>query len=136
MTTYVFLSPEWVEAARTIRDEHAADLGAPSLAVRMNVIVTETPFAEEVLRAHVDTSGGELVLEMGHLDDVTLTVTVDYATAKRIFVDQDQAAAMEGFMTGRILVDGDITQVLALQGQPIDASAAVVAEKISAITAR
>ncbi|MGY6499348.1 MAG: hypothetical protein ACXIVQ_00415 [Acidimicrobiales bacterium] len=136
MTTYVFLSPEWVEAARRIRDDHAADLPAPPVAVRMNVIVTEAPFDDPTLRAHVDTSGGEMVLDMGHLDDVTLTVTVDYATARRIFVDQDQAAAMEAFMTGRIVVDGDLTQMLALQGQQIHPSAVVVAEKISEITAR
>lgn len=43
------------------------------------------------------------------------TLTVPFATAKQLFIDGDQSAAMQAFMSGKIKVEGDMTKVLALQ---------------------
>ena len=111
---HAFLSPDWMAAARTLRDTMAKPSTAAPVAVRMNLIVTDTPFSDDV-QGHIDTTDGEVVIEDGHIEGPDLTVTVDYATARAIFIDQDAAAAMQAFMGGRIKVEGDMSKMLAMQ---------------------
>ncbi|QGG94667.1 hypothetical protein [Actinomarinicola tropica] len=136
MASYEFLSPEWVAAATQIRDEYRGRVSPPALPIRANLVVTDAPFSAEPLRAFIDTSDGELIIEMGVLDPVDLTVTVDYETARRVFVQGDQQAAMEAFLGGRIAVDGDMTKLLALQAQGADPLAEEIARRVDEITAR
>lgn len=135
-TAYPFLSPDWMTAARGLRDTLPRPETAPPVAVCMNLIVTETPFDSDV-HGHVDTTDGEVVIEDGHLDGPDLTVTVDYATARAIFIDQDAAAAMQAFMGGRIKVDGDLSKMLAMQASAAapDANAQALADALRDITA-
>ena len=135
-TAYPFLSPDWMNAARTLRETMPRPDTAPPVAVRMNLVVTDTPFDADV-QGHVDTTDGEVVIEDGHLDGPDLTVTVDYETARAIFIDQDAAAAMQAFMGGRIKVDGDLTKMLAMQASAAapDANAQALADALRDITA-
>lgn len=135
-TAYPFLSPDWMNAARTLRETLPRPDIAPPVAVRMNLVVTDTPFDTDV-QGHVDTTDGEVVIEDGHLDGPDLTVTVDYETARAIFIDQDAAAAMQAFMGGRIKVDGDLTKMLAMQASAAapDANAQGLADALREITA-
>jgi putative sterol carrier protein len=111
---YPFLSEKWMAEARKIRDEfgHAVPQAPP---VAMNLIVTEVPFGNGSIDAHVDSSSGQLALDVGHLDKPDVSITTDYATAKALFVDQNPAAAMQAFMSGKIRVQGDLGKLLALQ---------------------
>ena len=56
MAKYMFLTEEWVDAAKAIREEHAGDAPAPAHIVRMNQIITEVPFSDDPIHAHMDTS--------------------------------------------------------------------------------
>ena len=130
---YAFLSEKWIVAARKIRDEFSADApAAPS--VTMNLIVTEVPFDEPTMHAHVDSRSGTLDLDEGHLDQAEVTVSADYHTVKSLLVDQDAAAAMSAFLNGKIRVQGDLGKLLALQAHAgtIDSSARNAAEEIVA----
>lgn len=134
--SHTFLSPEWMDAARQVRESLPTPTTPPPVAVRVNLVVTETPFAADV-HGHIDTSDGEVVIEAGHLSDPDVTVTVDWATARSVFIDQDPAAAMQAFMSGRIAVDGDITKMLAMQSTasaPTE-EARAVSDALRAITA-
>ncbi len=131
---YVFLTEDWITAARAIREEHADLAPTPTHTVRMNQVITEVPFGDGSIHAHMDTSDGELRMDLGHLDEPDLTVTLDYVTAKAILVEGDPQAGMQAFMSGRITVVGDVTKLMAMQAGPIDPAAATVAEKIQAIT--
>jgi hypothetical protein len=130
---YPFLSDEWVEAARSIRE--ASPGATVPHAVRMNLIVTEVPFGDGTVDAHMDTSSGELVLETGHIDAPDLTVTVDYDTAKAILVEGNPQAGMQAFMAGKVRVEGDMAKLMALQTGPPDPAAQEVATKLREITA-
>ncbi len=112
---YPFLSPAWIEAARNLRKEAMEKTGKIEFELRMNQIVTDLPFEEQELRTYIDTSQGFLDLEIGELDGPDVTVTIDYETAKALFVDQNPQAAIEAFMSGKIKVTGDLTKLLALQ---------------------
>lgn len=112
-----FLSETWIAEARAIRAEHAGQLSPPANPVKVNLVVRDVPFGEPTLDAHLDTTAGELDIELGHVDGAEVTVTLDYATARSIVVDQDPQAVMGAFLGGRIKVDGDVTKVLLLLQQ-------------------
>ena len=97
MAQYPFLSDEWLDAAKSIREEYAGKAQPPAHAVRMNQIITEVPFGEGTIEAHMDTSGGEMTMDMGHLENPDLTVTIDYPTAKAILVDGNPAPSLGDF---------------------------------------
>jgi hypothetical protein len=115
--TYPFLSDEWIAEARMIRADlrPAAPDGeapAPAASVRMNQVITEVPFGDGRLDAHLDTSSGVLEMETGHLENPDVTVTLDYATAKAIFVDGTLEAGMRAFMDGKVRVQGDMAKLI------------------------
>jgi hypothetical protein len=128
-----FLSDEWIAEAKKIRDE-AGDTGAPPAPMKMNQIITDVPFGDGTLNTHMDTTGGSLDMDTGHLDDPDVTITIDYATAKAIFVEQNQQAGMQAFMSGKIKVQGDMTKMMAMGQATPDPKAADIAAKIAAIT--
>lgn len=119
MASYPFLSPEWIEAARALRDEYAERVPPAPMAARINVVVTEIPHGgPDQLEGHIDTTSGQTIIEHGHLPDPELTVTVDYLTARAVFVTRDHQAMMQSFLSGRILVEGDATRLFALVPGP------------------
>ncbi|HSL59406.1 MAG TPA: hypothetical protein VK866_16280 [Acidimicrobiales bacterium] len=137
MGPYDFLSPEWIAAARQIRDDYAGRVPPPERPVRMNLVVTDAPFSAEPVRGFIDTGDGELIIEEGQLDGADLTITVDYTTARTVFVDGDPQAAMQAFMGGRIRIQGDMSKLMLMQAQQAQAPdplAAEIAERVKAIT--
>lgn len=134
MAQFAFLSDEWLEEAKKIREEYAGQSSPPAHAVRMNQIIIEVPFGDGTIEAHIDTSGGEVQMEMGHLENPDLTVTIDYVTAKAILVDGNPQAGMQAFMAGKIKVQGDMTKMMAMQSGTPDPTQAEIAAKIQAIT--
>jgi len=129
-----FLSDEWMDEAKKIREEFAGKGTPPAHAVRMNQIITDVPFGDGTINAYMDTSGGELDMELGHLENPDLTVTIDYETAKAIFVDGNPQAGMQAFMAGKIKVQGDMTKLMAMQSGAPDPTAQEVAARIKEIT--
>jgi putative sterol carrier protein len=137
MAQHAFLSAGWIQEARKIRDQYGSDVPAPP-PIRLNLTVTEVPFDEETLEAHIDTTSGVFDIDQQHLDGADVVITADYATTKSLFVGQDPAAVMQAFMSGKIRVQGDLAKLLALQASiPTDVDTGPVrevAEKISAMT--
>jgi putative sterol carrier protein len=132
---YDFLSPEWVEAAKKLQEELGGEGAAPAAhTVKMNLVITDAPFTEEEIKAHMDSTGGSVQTDLGHLDDPELTVTVDWATAKAIFVDGNPQAGMQAFMAGKVKVQGDMTKLMAMQQQAPDPNAQKIAQALQEIT--
>jgi hypothetical protein len=112
--SYPFLSDEWIAEARKIRAEVSdPQAGASPASVRMNQVITDVPFGSGRLDAHLDTSSGTLEMETGHLENADVTVTLDYETAKAIFVDGTLEAGMRAFMDGKVRVQGDMAKLIA-----------------------
>jgi hypothetical protein len=133
--SHPFLSPAWVDAARAIRERHAPN-GAPiPAAVRINVVVNDSPFGDEPINSYVDTTSGSLVMELGQLDDADVTVTTDYETARTLFLATDPSAGMQAFMAGKLVVQGDMMKLVALPMMAAtDPAAQAASEEIRAIT--
>lgn len=134
--SHQFLSESWIEAARDIRHRYSGDVPVIDVVVRINVITTKVPFGEGTISAYIDTSNGSLEMELGSLEESDLTVTTDYETARKLFVEQDPTASMQAFMAGRIKVEGDITRLMVMQTSlPQTDKTEAVAAEIKAITA-
>jgi len=132
---YQFLTQEWMDAAKAIREKYAAESAKVTTSIRMNQVITDAPFGGGTLNTYLDTSSGDVVMGTGELTDADLTVTTDYATAHQIFVEQDQAAGMQAFMSGRIKVQGDMMKMMAMQtAMPQDEIAKKIAAEIKDIT--
>jgi hypothetical protein len=127
---HAFLSPGWIEAARGIRAEVEGRVPPPDVPLKANVIVTDTPFEEDEIRGFIDSSDGSIMLELGELADAELTVKTDYETARALFVSQDIQKMMESFMTGKILVTGDVAKILMLT-PPTDPEQIELAQEIA-----
>lgn len=139
-TKHEFLSPGWIAAVEEIRDDVATRAPASPTTLRANVIVTDAPFAEPEIRGHIDTSRG-LGISTGHLDHADFTASLDYATAKALFVGQDPQAVLQAFFGGKIRLTGDASKLLSLPipkpgaAGPETALVQEVASRIQAVTA-
>jgi putative sterol carrier protein len=100
----------------------------------MNLVITDSPLGEGDIKAFMDTSNGGLEMDLGEIETPELTVTVDYDTAKAIFVDQNPQAGMQAFMAGKVKVVGDMTKLMAMQQQAPDPTAMEVSKKIAEMT--
>ncbi|MCA1843472.1 MAG: SCP2 sterol-binding domain-containing protein [Actinobacteria bacterium] len=131
---YQFLTAEWMDAARALREQYRGKGTNIGHAVKMNQVITDVPFGEGVINSHMDTTSGEMEMETGHLENADVTVTLDYETAKAIFVDGNPQAGMQAFMAGKIKVQGDMTKLMAMQQVAPDPTAAELQGKIKEIT--
>ena len=134
MAKYPFLSKEWMEEARKIREEYRGKAQPIPHTIRMNLNITDVPHVDGVFQAHMDSTSGELEMEQGHMENPELTVTLDEPTAKAIFIEGNPQAGMQAFMAGKIKVQGDMTKLMAMQSAPPDANAQAVATRIKEIT--
>jgi hypothetical protein len=130
-----FLSDEWMEAVKAIRDKYADGASPVPYKIRMNQVITGAPFTQEDIRVYMDTTDGTMKMDKGALECPEVTVTTDWETARKLFVDQDQAAGMQAFMAGKIKVEGDMTKLMMMNAAPPDETARAVAAEIKEITA-
>lgn len=133
-----FLSDEWLQEARRLSEEYTGQLDAGQYLIRMNQVITDVPFGEGTVHAHIDSSSGTMEVEIGHLEDPDVTVTLDYETARSVFVEGNREAGMQAFMAGKVVVQGDMTKLLlAMQQDQItpDPRAAELHKRIRDFTA-
>lgn len=124
-----FLSDEWFAKVGELRAA-AGDVEAPAA------------LADLVINITVETDAGERkmalaagMIEEGHQDGAPTTMILPGDLAKRIFIDGDQSAGMQGFMSGQIRIEGDMSKLMALQtARPSDAQQALM-KQIQDITA-
>ncbi len=130
-----FLSDEWMADVKVIRAKYEGQTSAVAQSIRVNQVVTGAPFGDGTVKSYIDTSSGSVVMELGELEAADVTVTTDYDTARKMFVEGDQAAAMQAFMSGKIKVQGDMMKMMALQtAMPTDEATKAIAEEIKVIT--
>ena len=133
--THAFLSDEWMAAVKEIRAKYGDQVPKVALSVRVNQVVTDVPFGGGTITSYFDTSSGDVAMDLGELEAPDATITTDYQTAKAMFVDGDQAVAMQAFMAGKIKVQGDMMKIMAIQtAMPQDELSKQIEAEIKAIT--
>lgn len=132
MTKHPFLSDAWFDEVRRLHE--AVGGAAPEGAdIRMNLMITATPFDDDLVM-HMAAAEGRADWGKGHLDEADVTLTLGYDTARAIFVDGNPQAAIEAFMSGRIVVQGDITKLIAMQATGSGAAATELTKALQEIT--
>ncbi len=130
-----FLSEEWMTAAREIRVRYHGKTVKITESIKMNQVITGAPFGDGTVHSFLDTSSGEVVMDLGKLPDADVTISTDYETARKIFLERDPTAAMQAFLSGFIKVQGDIVKMMAMQFIiPQDDIGKEVAQEIWSIT--
>ena len=129
---HVFLSDGWVEAARALYEQHAVSV---AYKIRMNQVITACPFEPSEVHMYMDTTDGSMNTGKGELENPEVTLTTDWDTSRKIIVEQDQAAAMQAFMSGKIKVTGDMTKIMMMNANPPTDAQKAAAESIKDMTA-
>lgn len=125
-----FLTEEWfakVEELRVAAGEVEAPAALAGLVI--NVTVNGGPNGDTEMAL---VSG---MLEHGHHADGATTMILPADLAKRIFIEGDQSAGMQGFMTGQIRIEGDMSKLMALQTAQPTASQLALQQQIKEVTA-
>lgn len=122
-----FLSNEWFDQVDTLTSE-AGDLNLPPALAGMalNLSVSE-PGKDDV---NLSLDGGKI--QKGLSSNAKTTLSMDEETLRKVFLEFDMAAAMQAFMTGKIKVQGDMSQLMALQtARPSDEQKALFQRVLS-----
>ena len=124
----VFLSDEWFNEVDRLTDE-AGDLNLPPTLAnsKLNLNVTNTANGD------VSASLQNGILKKGATDAST-TINIDEQTLIAIALKGDMNEAMNAFMSGKIRIDGDMGQVMALQTAKPSVEQKELFKKIYAMT--
>ena len=127
--SHTFLSDDWFDAVEGLRDE-APEPAAAMKDLTLNIVVAGGPDGDR----EIHMSGGQF--ERGLAEGAPTKLTVPYDVAKSMFIDGNQQAGMQAFMSGQIKVEGDMTKLMAMQagGAPTPEQIAFQ-EKVKALTA-
>jgi putative sterol carrier protein len=133
--THEFLSDDWMNAARDIRAKYEGQTPKIAASIRINQVITEVPFGSGEVKSFMDTSSGDMQMDLGELENPDAVVTTDWATARAMFALGDQAAAMQAFMSGKIKVTGDMMKLMSMQtAVPQSDITLKIADEIKGIT--
>lgn len=124
-----FLSDDWFAKVEELRAA-AGDLDVPAQLADLQLNLTVTDGSDEVNMA---LNGGNL--ERGSIEGASTTLIVPKDLAYKLFIEQDQSAAMQGFMSGQIKVEGDMSKMMAMQSVQPSAKQNELTAKIAEITA-
>ena len=126
---HVFLSDSWFEEIERLRAEVNPEVPAAIKDLVINMVVKDGPDGD--IEARMDS--GRFV--KGLADNAPTKLTVPYDVAKKMFIEQDQNASMQAFMSGQIQVEGDMAKLMSMQaGGPPSAEAVKVQEAVAAMT--
>jgi hypothetical protein len=105
-----FLSDAWFDKVVELTAA-AGNLNVPAnlASLALNVTVSGTP------SGNVDMclNGGNF--EKGHNASAPTKLSMPADLLRKIFLEGDQAAGMQGFMSGQIKVEGDMSKLMAMQ---------------------
>ncbi len=105
-----FLTEDWFATVEKLTAE-AGDLNSPPALANLaiNLVVTDASGNTELA-----LDGGKIKKGLSFSNAKT-TLNMDAETLRKVFLEFDMAAAMQAFMTGKIKVQGDMSQLMALQ---------------------
>jgi hypothetical protein len=106
--SHPFLSDEWFDAVEELRSEAPEPTDAMK-SLTLNIVVAGGPDGDK----EIHMAAGQF--DKGLVDDAPTKLTVPYDVAKAIFIEGNQQAGMQAFMSGQIRVEGDMSKLMAMQ---------------------
>lgn len=109
MSKLDFLSDAWFDKVISLKDG-MKDMQIPDTIKSLVMNITVTGGAKPV---EMCMNGGNI--ERGHKAGAPTTMTLPVDLAKRLFIQNDKSAGMQGFMSGQIKIQGDMSKMMAMQ---------------------
>ena len=105
-----FLSEEWFREVEKLA-EIAGDLEVPAglQSLALNMTVTGLADGDAMMCMNCGR------LEKGHTTNASTKIILPADLARRLFIEGDQSAGMQGFMSGQIKIEGDMSKLMAMQ---------------------
>jgi putative sterol carrier protein len=120
-----FLSEEWFAKVKEITE----DMGEVEVPASLKDLTFNLTVATDDGEKKVHMHGGQF--SQGHKAEAPVTVILPAEAARKIFLEADQQAGMQAFMSGQMRVEGDVTKLMVLQTvQPTDDLKDLMAEII------
>ena len=127
--SHAFLSDDWFAEATKIFEEISPPVPDVLQKLVINLRVKGGPDGDVEARM----AGGQLLKGLG--EGAPTTLNIPYDVARKMLIDNDQNAAMQAFMGGQIQVEGDMSQIMAMQAAgPPSPEGLQVAERVRAMT--
>ena len=123
-----FLTDEWFDQVLALKDE-MGDMEIPPAIKDLVLNITVTSDEGEVAMC---MNGGNF--QKGHVDGAPTKMTLPKDLALRLFLENDQSAAMNGFMAGDLKIEGDMSKMMAMQTVQPSADQEALRAKIIEIT--
>ena len=124
-----FLSESWFQEAERIRAQINPPVPDAVKDLVINLVVTGGPSGD--IEARMDA--GRFV--RGLAAGAPTKLTVPYDVARKMFIENDQQASMQAFMSGQIKVEGDMMKLMQMQaGGPPSEAAVKVQQAVAAMT--
>jgi putative sterol carrier protein len=113
---HTFLSDSWFDETEKIRAELEPPVPDAVKDLVINLVVKDGPDGD----VEAKLEAGRFI--KGQASDAPTKLTLGYDLARKMFIEQDQQASMQAFMSGQIQVEGDKTKRMAMQagGAPSD----------------
>ena len=128
MAKAAFLSDEWFDMVKTIQDE----MGDMEIPAQMQDLVLNVTVTTESGEVDICLNCGRL--EKGHSDSAPTKMILPLDLALRLFVENDKSAGMQGFMSGQLKVEGDMSKLMAMQSVEPSAQQEELQQKILSAT--
>ncbi|HET8706474.1 MAG TPA: SCP2 sterol-binding domain-containing protein [Pseudomonadales bacterium] len=123
-----FLSDEWFREVEKLI-EIAGDLEVPPALQTLAINISVSTDDGEV---QMCMNGGRF--EKGHTSTASTKLLLPASLARRLFIEGDQSAGMQGFMSGQIKIEGDMSKLMAMQTVQPSAKQRELQKQILAIT--
>ena len=109
MSKLNFLSQEWFDKVLEIKDE----MGEIDMPKEIKELVLNFSIKDGDNTVEMCMNAG--TLEQGHAQGAPLAIALPKDLAYRMLLQNDKAAGMQGFMSGKIQITGDIGKMMAMQ---------------------
>lgn len=110
-----FLTDDWFSEAESVKAS-MENFEVPAELKDAVINVTATGDDGEILCCLK-----EGFFQKGHIDGAPATLILPKSLAYSVFIENDQAAGMQGFMSGELRVEGDMSAIMSLQSvEPTD----------------
>lgn len=104
-----FLTDEWFQQVATLT-EQAGELNLPA---NLSNLAINFIVSEQNQQVELNLSGA--LLSKGLSETAKTTLRLEQNLFRKIFLEFDTASAMTAFMMGKIKIEGDMMQLMALQ---------------------
>ena len=133
--SHPFLSDEWMAEAKAIRERYAGQTAKVTQSLKINQVVTGVPFGEGTVESYLDTSSGDVVMDLGQPRRRRRHRDHRLRDGQGALRRAGPGGRDAGVHDRQDHVQGDMMKLMAMQtAMPTDEASQQIAEEIKAIT--